>query len=112
MATFLGVNLLPASGEWVYDTVPHRGLHAGESAFVALNLKAAPDGTKADYSVSLDQLQAQYPLCKTVNLIVAWFGSSTDVATCRVYPSTTFIGGQFQAFVSGSWQAVHGAAPG
>ncbi len=103
MATFLGVNLLPASGEWVYDTVPHRGQHAGENAFVALNLNAAPDGTKADYSVSLDQLQAQYPLCKTVNLIVAWFGSSTDVAVCRIYPSTTFIGGQFQALVSGSW---------
>lgn len=105
MTTFLGVNLLPASGEWVYDPVPHRGRHASQSAFATLNLNAAPSGTKTDYSVSLDQLQAQYPACRTVNLIVAWFGSSTDVAQAKVYPSTTFVGGQFQALVSGEWTA-------
>ena len=105
MAPFTAVNLLPASGEWVYDTVPYQGQKAGQTAYLPLNLNAAPGGTKTDYSYALDQLQAQHPECTTVSLIVAWFGSSTDVTQCRIYPSTTFIGGQFEVLVGGSWQA-------
>ena len=103
MTLFSGVNLLPASGEWVYDPVPYRGMHATDTAYLPLNLNAGPGGTKTDYAFALDQLQAQHPECATVSLIVAWFGSSTDVAACKIYPSTTFIGGQFQALVNGSW---------
>ncbi len=79
---------------------------------LTLNLNAAPTGTKTDYSFALDQLQAQHPECTTVSLIVAWFGSSTDVTQCKIYPSTTFIGGSFAKLVNGSWTPrPAGAAP-
>ena len=99
-----GVNLLPATGEWTYDTLPHRGRRADETALLQLNLYAARDGEKTDYSFALDQLQVQFPACTTVALLVAWFGNSTDAATCKIYPSTSFIGGTFEGLVDGAWQ--------
>ena len=103
--TFMrGVNLLPATGEWTYDTRPHRGTRVDEAAATILNTYAAPGGVQTDYTIALDQLQAQFPDCTTVALIVAWFGDSTDAATCKIYPSTNYIGGRFDALVDGAWQ--------
>ena len=99
----LGVNLLPASGEWVYDTIPHRSQQVVQSAPVVQNLNAAPGGIRTDYSIAIDTLQATYPGCKTVSLVVAWFGNSTDVAQCAIYPATTYIGGVSQALSGGAW---------
>ncbi len=114
-----GVNLLPASGEWVYDPLPHRAAHAGESAPAVVNLHAAPGGTQTDYSLAVDQLQARYPGCTTVSLVVAWFGNATDVTACAVYPATNYPGGTGEALVDGAWQAdpwrcsgLTGASPG
>ena len=47
-----GVNLLPASGEWVYDTVPHRTRQLTQTAPVVQNLYAAPGGTLCSARVS------------------------------------------------------------
>ncbi len=102
MTLLNGVNLLPASGEWVYDTVPHRSQQVTQAAPVVQNLHYAPGGTRTDYAFALDQLQAQHPECTTVSLIVAWFGSSTDVTQCKIYPSTTYIGGGSDALVNGA----------
>ena len=99
-----GVNLLPASGEWVYDPLPHRAAHAGESLPAPVNIHAAPDGTRTDYSLAIDQLQARYPGCTTVSLVVAWFGDATDVTRCQIYPATTYPGGTAEALVDGAWQ--------
>ncbi len=98
-----GVNLLPASGEWVYDTVAHLTQQVTQTAPVVQNLNFAPGGSKTDYSYAIDQLQAQFPACTTVSLIVAWFGSSTDVTQCKIYPSTTYPGGGSDALVNGVW---------
>ena len=95
---FNGVNLLPATGEWVYDILPHRTRQVTQTAPVVQNLYLGPNGTKTDYSFALDQLQAACPSCTTVALVVAWFGSSTDLAQCKIYPSTTFIGGQSEIY--------------
>ena len=99
----LGVNLLPASGEWVYDTIPHRSQQVVQGAPVVQNLNAAPGGSRTDYSIAIDNLQATYPACRTVSLVVAWFGNSTDVTQCAIYPSTTYIGGTSQALSGGAW---------
>ncbi len=104
MVNLSGVNLLPASGEWVYDTIPHRSQQVTQTAPVVANLIAAPGGSCTDYSLSLDQLQAQHPECTTVALVVAWFGSATDATQCKVYPSTTYIGGSSDALVNGAWR--------
>ncbi len=101
----LGVNLLPASGEWVYDTIPHRSQQVVQTAPVVQNLNAAPGGTKTDYSFAIDNLQATYPGCKTVSIVIAWFGNSTDIAQCSIYPSTTYIGGSSAALSGGAWSS-------
>ena len=99
----LGVNLLPASGEWVYDTIPHRTQQVTQAAPVVQNLNAAPGGMRTDYAIALDGLQATYPGCGTVSLVCAWFGNSVDATQCAIYPSTTFIGGGSQALSGGAW---------
>ena len=99
----LGMCLLPASGEWVYDTLPRRAARVGDMGPAVLNLNAST--TRTDYMVALDQMQAQLPGCTTVSLVVAWFGSSTDVTRCRVHPSTDYPGGTADALVNGTWTA-------
>ena len=99
----IGINLLPASGEWVYDTLPRRATTAGASAPVVLNLNAAPAGTRTDYSIAIDQLQATYPSLTTVSLVIAWFGNSIDVTQCRLYPATIYPGGKAEVLINGAW---------
>jgi hypothetical protein len=105
MTYLSGVNLLPATGEWTYDSVAYRGMRAGATGYSQLNLNYNPSGTKTDCDYSLDQLQAQFPGCTTVAVVVAWFGSSPNTATCQVYPSTTFIGGAFEKYSGSAWVA-------
>ena len=114
MAQLFGVCLLPASGEFVYDTLPAQGAQwlAGGAApgpFAPINCYYAPGGSKTDYSYALDKLQAEHPECTTVALVCAWFGNSTDAASCNIYPSTNYIGGAFKtafggALSSANWQ--------
>jgi hypothetical protein len=102
MSTLLGVNLIPGTGEFGYDTVPTQGAQA-DTGFQTLNLNAAPSGFRTDYSIALDQLQSAYPSVTTVALVVAWFANSIDVASCQLYPSTNFIGGSFETLAGGTW---------
>jgi hypothetical protein len=101
MSYILGVNLLPSTGEFTYDTIPYLGQRVTESTLTSINRYAnggpnAGTGTVTDYSIAIDNLQAQFPGCTTVSLVVSWFGNSTDVTACQVYPSTTYINGGFQ----------------
>lgn len=98
-----GVNLLPATGEWTYDVVVYRGKRVSEAAASAVNAYFAPGGTRTDLDASIDQLQAAFPDCRTVALVIAWFADSTDAAHCKIYPSTTYIGGTFERYEDGAW---------
>ncbi|WP_020177052.1 baseplate megatron protein TIM-barrel domain-containing protein [Methyloferula stellata] len=103
MSFIKGINLLPSTGEFTYDTVAYLGQRVGSAGLQPINLYAsAGGGTVTDYAIALDQLQAQFPDCETVALVVAWFGNSLDVSACQIYPSTTYIGGSFQKAVGGS----------
>ncbi len=114
MAEVFGVCLLPATGEFSYDTVPAQGARwnavtGSLMPFGPINTFFAPGGSKTDYSYALDQLQAEHPECQTVALVVAWFGNSTDAASCQIYPSTTYIEGEFEsstgsASAAANWQ--------
>lgn len=97
------VHLLPATGEWVYDPRPHRARRVTESVFKAQNRFARRDDGRGDVTLALDQLQATYPGCRTVSLVCAWFGNSTDVTQCQIYPSTTFIGGESEGLTADGW---------
>ena len=113
MAQVFGVCLLPATGEFSYDTLPAQGARwnptggpYGTGALESLapiNCYYAPGGTKTDYSYAIDQLQAAHPECQTVALVVAWFGNSTNAASCQIYPSTTYIEGAFESESGGTW---------
>ncbi|WP_395664562.1 glycoside hydrolase TIM-barrel-like domain-containing protein [Methylocella sp.] len=105
MTYIQGVNLLPATGEWTYDVVAHRGRRVEEAEFSPLNLYFAPQGRKTDLEFSIDQLQARFPGCGTIALVVAWFADSTDAGSCRVYPSTTYVGGAFESWDGSGWAA-------
>jgi uncharacterized protein (TIGR02217 family) len=107
MADLFGVCLLPASGEFTYDTLPAQAKKSTETSFSPINAYFAPAGTRTDYSFALDQLQAAHPECQTVALICAWFGNSTDAATCQIYPSTNYIGGAFRTLANAAWSSAN-----
>lgn len=102
-----GVNLLPATGEFTYDVAPHRGKRVTEPESVAINTYFSPAGVRTDLDFAIDQLQAEFPACQTVALVIAWFGNSVDAATCKIYPSTTYIGGSFESWDGGAWSVDH-----
>ncbi len=85
-----GVNVIPASGEFVYDSVAMSGRMPGASTFLPINTYMAPGGTKTDFEYSLDQLQQILPNCGFVALVVQWMGNSLDLSACKIYPSTTY----------------------
>lgn len=100
----LGVHLLPSTGEWAYDTIPTSA--AQWNFFTAEIETAKPANTYAggpgtDYSLALDQLQAEHPETTTVSVVCAWFFDSLDAAHCRIYPSTIYLLGS----------AMQGGAP-
>jgi hypothetical protein len=111
-----GVNLLPGTGEFTYDTVAHLGQRAtGEPAAVPVNFYASGEtsasysGEDTDLPRAIDNLQAEFPACTTVSVVVSWFFDSLAAGSCRVYPSTTYIGGSFSkwngsAFIADTWK--------
>jgi GTA TIM-barrel-like domain/Conserved hypothetical protein 2217 (DUF2460) len=125
MAYVNGVNLLPSTGEFTYDTIPYQGARAG-LPMVGINTyfsDGPPGSTLTDFEESIAQLQVTFPMpgnlnaCTTVAIVCSWFASAaagTDqaaetAATCRIYPSTTYINGSFKewngfAWVSNNWQ--------
>ena len=96
-----GVNLLPSTGEFTYDTIPYLGQRAAESTLTSINRYAnggplAGTGSITDYTIALNNLQAEFSGCTTVAVVVSWFGNSTDVTACQIYPSTTYVNGTFE----------------
>ena len=78
-----GVNLIPASGEFVYGTEPVR-----QNFFPNIE---TPENThtstqRTDMLVSLDQLERDLPAAKRVALTVGWFGDDLRAGKCRIRP--------------------------
>jgi hypothetical protein len=78
-----GVCLIPGAGEFVLatDVVTRR---EGLTRTMAENVHGG-DG-RTDLIVSLDQLLAQAPAIKRVNLVIGWFGTDLRAAHCIVRP--------------------------
>ncbi len=79
-----GVSLIPGSGEFVYapDEVTRI---VGRATSASENVHTRQGGT--DWSVSLDQLQSSLPNAQSVSLVVSWFGTSLNAATCEIRPA-------------------------
>ena len=105
MATITGVHLLPSTGEFTYDTVVYLGQRTSEPSLAPVNSYAGQAPT-TDYTVAIEQLQAEHPECQCVSLVCSWFCDGTTAGSCHVYPSTTYVGGAFQktAGVADDWR--------
>jgi hypothetical protein len=78
-----GVCLIPGAGEFVYATEPiFRKAAEGEE--IAENVHA--EAERANLLVSLDQLEADFPNCDTVLLVVSWFGDDLRCGSCAIKP--------------------------
>lgn len=108
--TVTGVHLLPSTGEFAYDTISAVGFQRGSSGLnnaTILNFFSSSPGAPTDYTNAITQFQADHPECKTVSLVIAWFFDSLDASTCRVYPSTNFILGQFEQWNGATFAPVN-----
>jgi len=78
-----GVNLLPSSGEFAYspDVIEER-LSPGSARAVNVNNISG----QADIKRALDQLSDQLPHCKSVSIIISWFGSDLRCGMCQIRP--------------------------
>ncbi len=77
------VNIIPASGEFVYATeIVREQVFAGKER--ALN--AWSGEARADFLVSLDQLETDLPRVSHVALTVGWFGTSIAAGACEIHP--------------------------
>ncbi|MFD0859560.1 baseplate multidomain protein megatron [Roseovarius aquimarinus] len=78
-----GVALLPGSGEYALATSPvTMNYGAGSSVLANVN---TPSG-KSDFLTSLDALRGELPACKSVSLVVSWFGDDLRCGACSLRP--------------------------
>ena len=78
-----GVNLIPASGEWVYSPDLIRRI---EYPGWEETLNRHSGSGEIDVRQSLDQLQAELPNVTSVNVTLAWFGDDLRCGNCMVKP--------------------------
>ncbi|MFT4954339.1 MAG: hypothetical protein ACI8U3_000710 [Brevundimonas sp.] len=78
-----GVCLIPGAGEFCLATTPVMR-REGLTRTTAENLNNLQG--QADLMVSLDQLEAQLPNVRRVNLVVGWFGDDLRMSHCRIRP--------------------------
>lgn len=77
------VNIIPASGEFVYATeiIRERTFPGRERA-----LNAHAEGRRADFLVSLEQLRGELPNVSAASLTIGWFGDDLRAGSCRIRP--------------------------
>ena len=80
--TVKAVNLIPSAGEFVYDT--QRVTRTEGTVTIPENKHAFASGT--DFSVAVDQLEAQLPVASKVSMLVAWFGTDLRIGECELRP--------------------------
>ena len=78
-----GVALIPGTGEYALATTPvHFAFGPGQNVSANIN---NPVG-KADMAVSMEALREELPACKSVSLVVSWFGDDLRCGSCTVRP--------------------------
>lgn len=83
------MNLIPGSGEFAYASeIIRREVRLGVEEPENMHNGAGV----ADFVASLDQLVEDFPNLSHVNLIVGWFGTSTDCAQCEIRPGVELRG--------------------
>ena len=88
-----GVNIIPGSGEFVYDTITqYKSNIAQFGKFQIIDQKKErinnnTESSDADAIVALNQMQKTLPNLKYVSVVVSWFANSLDLKNCQIYPA-------------------------
>ena len=78
-----GVAMMPGTGEYALATTPvHYAAGLGVNTSVNVN---TPSG-KTDFATSLEVLGEELPGCRSVSLVVSWFGGDLRCGSCLVQP--------------------------
>ena len=93
-----GVNIIPASGEFVYGTTVER-----ERRFPGIErpLNMNNSSGASDFNASLQQLEDELPGVGHASLTVAWFGDDLRAGHCRIRPGVET---RERASVPSGWQ--------
>ena len=78
-----GVNIIPASGEFAYETEIIR-TRQFPGIEVPQNVNSGQGD--ADFKVSLDQLEADLPNVQRAALTIGWFGDDLRAGQCKIRP--------------------------
>ena len=77
------IAMIPGSGEYALATSPvHFNLSPGKTETVNVH---TIQGT-SDFNVSLGQLTDELPACRSVSLVVSWFGDDLRCSHCTIQP--------------------------
>ncbi|MGI3168237.1 baseplate multidomain protein megatron [Pseudooceanicola sp. C21-150M6] len=82
-----GVAMIPGSGEYALATTPVT-VDLGAGNVRLANVHAASG--KADLPTALDQLEMELPECRSVSLILCWFGDDLRCDRCFIRPCIEF----------------------
>ncbi len=106
-----GVCLIPGSGEYALDTERAEfEVGPGKSKIVNLN----SPGTETDFLASLRQLEEEVPTCRSIVLVVCWFGTDLRCGQCEIHPRVEGIGNESITtpwYVSGLTRDYAGVVP-
>ncbi len=91
------INIIPGSGEFVYDTIPQEKLN-GEWVFGKFFTKSRSFINKftSDNSnsvTSINNLLNTFPNLEWVSIVICWFGDNMNAGLCNVYPACEFQNG-------------------
>ena len=82
-ARIRGVALIPGTGEYALATTPvHFDLGPGINRSANVNSASG----KTDFATSLEDLRAELDACKSVSLVVSWFGDNLKCGDCQLTP--------------------------
>ncbi len=107
-ARIKNINLIPGSGEFVYDTKVQMKIAQEDIGDKSITYGAAQRVNQHNYSdetdfmLSLKQLKTNLPNVEWVSVVVNWFASSLNVKDCKMYPAAEF---QYDAITTpNDWQ--------
>ncbi len=87
----LGVNIIPGSGEFVYDTIiQNKRIFTGPFEISNKPINSNNRDSVADSIYSLNYLQKICPNVSWVAPVVCWFANSLDIGICDIYPAVEY----------------------
>ncbi|XGA08293.1 MAG: glycoside hydrolase TIM-barrel-like domain-containing protein [Wolbachia endosymbiont of Xenopsylla cheopis] len=95
-ARIKNVNLIPGSGEFVYDTKIQMKIaqeNVGDKNITygtAQRVNHHNYSSETDFMLSLKQLKMNLPNVEWVSVVVNWFANNLDIKDCKIYPAVEF----------------------